>query len=131
MQPHRAGRARAKPVDRLCKLGAPCPDEPGKTVSAAIISTVARTHPELAVDFAQANRAAVDGLIDAASRARFVAALAAWSNDPAMIAKLEAIAAPLPADARKPYDKTIASLKERGASRPRIKGEIAAWLKGN
>ena len=48
-----------------------------------------------------------------------------------MIAKLEAIAAPLPADARKPYDKTIASLKERGASRPRIKGEIAAWLKGN
>ena len=104
-------------------------DEPGKTVSAAIISTVARTHPELAVDFAQANRTAVDGLIDAASRARFVAGLAAWSNDPTMIAKLEAIAAPLPADARKPYDKTIASLKERSASRPRIKGEIAAWLK--
>ena len=36
---------------------------------------------------------------------------------------------PLPADARKPYDKTIASLKERSVSRPRIKGEVAAWLR--
>jgi aminopeptidase N len=103
--------------------------EPGKTTSAAIIGAVARSHSALAVDFAQANRAAVDQLIDASARARFVAGLAAWSNDPAMIAKLGAIAAPLPADARKPYDKTIASLKERSVSRPRIKGEVAAWLK--
>ncbi|WP_374526446.1 M1 family metallopeptidase [Sphingopyxis sp.] len=104
-------------------------DEPGKTTSAAIIGAVARRHAGLAVDFAQANRAAVDGLIDASARARFVAGLAAWSNDPAMIAKLAAMAAPLPADARKPYDKAIATLKERSVSRPRIKGEVAAWLK--
>ncbi|MEI4505849.1 M1 family metallopeptidase [Sphingopyxis sp. CCNWLW253] len=104
-------------------------DEPGKTVSAGIIDAVARGHPELAVDFAQANQAAVDRLIDASARARFLAGLAASSNDPAMIAKLERIAAPLPADVRKPYDKTLASLKERSVSRPRIKGEIAAWLK--
>ncbi|WP_422058861.1 M1 family aminopeptidase [Sphingopyxis sp.] len=103
-------------------------DEPGKTVSAAIIGAVARSHAELAVDFAQANQAAVDRLIDASARARFLAGLASSSNDPAMIAKLERIAAPLPADVRKPYDKTIASLKERSVSRPRIKGEVAAWL---
>lgn len=103
-------------------------DEPGKTVSAGIIGAVAKNHPELAVDFAQANQAAVDRLIDASARARFLAGLAAASNDPAMIAKLERIAAPLPADVRKPYDKTLASLKERSVSRPRIKSEIAAWL---
>lgn len=104
-------------------------DEPGKTVSAAIIGAVARNHAALAVDFAQKNQTAVDRLIDASARARFLAGLAASSNDPAMIAKLEAIAAPLPADVRKPYDKTIATLKERSVSRPRIKSEIAAWLK--
>jgi aminopeptidase N len=104
-------------------------DEPGKTVSASIIGAVAKNHPELAVDFAQANQAAVDRLIDASARARFLAGLAASSNDPAMIAKLERIAAPLPADVRKPYDKTLASLKERSVSRPRIKSEIAGWLK--
>ena len=74
----------------------------------------------MAVDFAQANQAAVDRLIDASARARFLAGLAASSNDPAMIAKLERFAAPLPADARKPYDKVLASLKERSVSRPRI-----------
>lgn len=104
-------------------------DEPGKTVSAGIIGAVAKNHPEMAVDFAQANQAAVDRLIDASARARFLAGLAAASNDPAMIAKLERIAAPLPADVRKPYDKTLASLKERSVSRPRIKAEVAAWLK--
>jgi len=105
-------------------------DEPGKTTSAAIIGAVARHHAGMAVDFAQANQAAVDRLIDASARARFLAGLAAASTDPAMVAKLEAIAAPLPADVRKPYDKTIATLKERSVSRPRIKGEVSAWLKG-
>ncbi|RYD39189.1 MAG: M1 family peptidase, partial [Sphingomonadales bacterium] len=104
-------------------------DEPGKTVSASIIGAAAKNHPGLAVDFAQANQAAVDRLIDASARARFLAGLAASSNDPAMIAKIERIAAPLPADVRKPYDKTLASLKERSVSRPRIKSEIASWLK--
>ncbi len=104
-------------------------DEPGKTTSAAIIGAVARNHAEIAVDFAQANQAAVDALIDASARARFLAGLAASSTDPAMVAKLEAIAAPLPADVRKPYDKTIATLKERSVSRPRIKGEVAGWLR--
>ncbi len=103
--------------------------EPGNTVSAAIIGAVAANHAEQAVDFVQANQVAVDRLIDASARARFLAGLAAASNDPAMVAKLETIAAGLPTDVRKPYDKVIATLKERGVSRPRIKGEIASWLK--
>src|SRR3546814_3007258 len=37
-------------------------DEPGETVSAAIIGAVAANHAEMAVDFAQANQAAVDRL---------------------------------------------------------------------
>src|SRR3546814_2237953 len=89
---------------------------------------VAANHAEMAVDVAQANQAAVDRLIDASARARFLAGLAASSNDPAMIAKLERIAAPLSAAVRKPYDKVLASLKERSVSRPRIKRETASWL---
>ena len=103
-------------------------EEPGETVSDAIIGAVAASHDVKGEDFAQANQAAVDRLIDASARARFLAGLAASSNDPAMIAKLERIAAPLSAAVRKPYDKVLASLKERSVSRPRIKRETASWL---
>jgi aminopeptidase N len=123
------GNARDKALARRA-LDLALTDEPGKTTSAGIIGAVARNHAGMAVDFAQANQAAVDRLIDASARARFLAGLAASSTDPAMAARLETIAAPLPTDVRKPYDKMIATLKERSVSRPRIKGEVVGWLKG-
>jgi len=105
-------------------------DEPGETTSAAIIGRVAREHADAAVDFVEANQARVDKLIDASARVRFLAGLAIGSDDPAMIARLETKAAGLPADVRKPYERTIAVLKEHAESRPRIKAETKAWLAG-
>src|SRR3546814_14296649 len=59
-------------------------EEPGETVSAAIIGAVAANPAEMAGDFAQANHAAVERPIDPSSRSRFLPGLAASSNDPAM-----------------------------------------------
>ena len=50
------------------------------------------------------------------------------SDDPAMIAALEKKAAGLPADVRKPYERTIAVLKEQAESKPRIQAETKTWL---
>ncbi len=102
--------------------------EPGQTVSAAIIGRVAGYHAEAAVAFVEAHQAEVDKLTDASARVRFLASLALNSNDPAMIAALETKAAALPADVRKPYERTIAVLKEQAESRPRIQAETRAWL---
>ncbi len=103
-------------------------DEPGKTVSAAIIVAVARDHADMAFDFVMSHQKEIDGLIDASARARFPSKLALTSNDPAMIARLEAIAADLPADVGKSYDRTIIVLKDRAVSRPRTKTEVKNWL---
>src|SRR3546814_506028 len=105
-------------------------DEPGKTTSAAIIGRVAGRHADAAVDFVDAHQAQVDTLIDASARVRFLAGLAMNSDDPAMIARLEKKAAALPADVRKPYERTIAVLKVQTESTPRIRAETRAWLAG-
>lgn len=103
-------------------------DEPGKTTSASIISSVARGHSDEAVDFVEANRAVVDSLVDGSARVGFLAGLARSSDNPAMITRLEKAASTLSADARKPYDQTITMLRQRAESAPRIKSELRAWL---
>ena len=67
--------------------------EPGATNSSQIIGSVAGAHPDLAFDFALANRERVEALVDVSSRSRFLSGLAAGSADPAMIDKLTAYAA--------------------------------------
>ncbi len=107
-------------------------DEPGKTVSAAIISAVAGEHPDMAVDFALANLKRVEQFVDVSSRSRYVGQLAGGSRDPAMIGKLEAYAkAHLTPQSRGPVDKAIANIRARLASEPRIKAGVKAWLARN
>ena len=104
-------------------------DEPGPTVSAGIISSVAREHPDLAVDYVLAHLDQVSPFVDVASRSRFIARLAAASRDEAMIGKLNSYAAGnLDAEARKPVDQTIASIQNRVKSTPRIKAGISQWF---
>ena len=103
--------------------------EPGATVSAEIVSSVAAEHPDMTVDFALANLKAVEGLVDVASRSEYVGQLAATSLDPAMPAKLDAYAkANLTPDSRKPLDGVIAQIKTRIADTPRIKAGVVEWL---
>lgn len=104
-------------------------DEPSKTVAAAIISAVSAGHPDLATDFALAHMQQVDGLIDASSRARYIARLADDSRDPAMIAKLRAYARDhLPAESRSSVEQAINQMETRAVQEPGIRSGVKAWL---
>lgn len=104
-------------------------DEPGKTTSAAIISTVAGEHDMLAVDYVLAHKAQYDAMIDVSARSQAVARLGGGSADPAMAEKLDAFATRyLTPESRKVVDRAIAAIKTRVATRARLKPEVASWL---
>ena len=103
-------------------------DEPGKTVSAGMISAVAESHPDLAVDFFFANEAKIAPLIDDSARARYLAGLGRSSQDPAMITKLERYAARQDPDTAKPILRTVGVLKEGAKVRPRTLAQVKTWL---
>jgi aminopeptidase N len=103
--------------------------EPGATLSAAIIGGVAGDHPDMATDFALANRAAVEALVDVSSKSEFIPGLGYGSSDPAMIGKLEGYAkAHLTPESRKPVDQAIAAIQTRIKSDPRIRAGVNEWL---
>jgi aminopeptidase N len=103
--------------------------EPGPILSAGIIGAVASEYPDMATDFALANREAVEALVDVSSRSEYIPGLGSGSTDPAMIGKLEAYAkAHLTPESRKPVDQAITSITTRLKTEPRIKAGIAEWL---
>lgn len=103
--------------------------EPGATLSPAIIASVAGEFPDLAVDFALANREAVEALVDVSSTSEFIPGLGNGSSDPAMIGKLNAYAtAHLRAESRKPVEQAVVAIETRLKSEPRIRSEVSAWL---
>jgi aminopeptidase N len=105
--------------------------EPGATTSASIIGAVAGEHPDMAADFALANREAVLALVDVGSRSEFVANLAFGSEDPAMPAKLDQYAkSHLTPESRKTVDEAIAAITTRLKTLPRVKAGIAKWIDG-
>jgi aminopeptidase N len=101
------------------------------TASAQIISAVAAEHSDLAFDFALANRATVESLVDGSGLTGYIAGLAAASRDPAMIGKLERFRDASPADERRGIDRRIAQIRQRLDSEPRLAREIGAWLEGH
>ena len=104
-------------------------DEPGVTNSPAMIARVARTHPELAFDFALAHLEQVNARIDASSRSRYFPRLAAGSAQPQMVAKLRSYAqANLPEGARGDADSAVAGIEYRIKVRAERLPAIDAWL---
>ncbi len=101
------------------------------TSSANIIAAVAKEHADLAFDFAVANRAKVETLVDSAGGTGYVAGLAAASRDPAMIGKLERFRDASPADERRGIERRIAQIRQRLDSEPRLAREIGEWLAGH
>jgi aminopeptidase N len=107
-------------------------DEPGKTISAGMISAVANQHPELALDFVMTHWDRVSQLVDATSQSRFVARLAGRSHKAETVTKLQAYAnAHIAPTSRKPIDQAISQIQVRLASEPRIKSETSHWLQGH
>lgn len=107
-------------------------DEPGETIGAEMIATVAANHPDMAFDFALANMAAVDRRIDASSRSRYFPMLARGSSDPAMVGKVRAYAeAHLAPEARRDAETAIAAIEDRLKVRAQRVPEIDSWLERN
>jgi aminopeptidase N len=100
------------------------------TSSAQIIAAVAAEHPDLAFDFALANQAKVETLVDASGFTGWIAGLAAGSRDPAMIGKLEVFRDASPPDERRGIERRIAQIRQRLDSEPRLSREIGEWLEG-
>jgi aminopeptidase N len=103
-------------------------DVPGKTTSAAMIVASAGLHADATYDYALANRAKVEALVDAQSRVTFIAGLGSNSSDPAMIEKLKTFRATVPAEAGRPVDRVIAVLTEKAKSRPLFAKGLTDWM---
>ena len=103
-------------------------NEVSATNGAQILRQVAGQHPDLAFDFALANRARVETLVDDSARPAYLSALAATSKDPAMVGKLERLREATPDTLRAPVNRALARLNQRLATEERIRSEIAAWL---
>ncbi len=117
--------------ERLARraLGLALTEEPGATNASQLISSVAAVHPDLAFDFALANRERVEALIDVSSRSRYLAGLGAGSADPAMIGKLTAYAERhMTAQSRAPADRAISGIRDRIRVRTERLPDITSWL---
>jgi aminopeptidase N len=113
-------------------LGMALTDEPGATVSAAMISAVSEHHPDLAFDFALAHRDQVEPLIDSTSSSRYYPRLASESLDPAMVKKLKTYAdRHVAASSRRVTETAIANIEYRIGIRKERLPQIDAWLKKN
>jgi aminopeptidase N len=105
-------------------------DEPGTTTSSQIVAAVAESHPDLAYDFAIANREKVEAQVDVSSRSRYFPRLAGRSSNAAMVTKLEDYAQRfMTPQSRKSADVAIAAIKDRIRVRETRLKEVAAWFK--
>jgi aminopeptidase N len=105
-------------------------DEPGATNSAGMISTVSREHPEMAFDFAVANRAKVDTLVDSTSRARYYPGLGSGAADMSMVAKIKAFTeAHIATTSRRDAETVMSGIETRIKLRAQRKPQVDAWLK--
>jgi len=104
-------------------------DQPGRTDSSALVSAVAKEHPDLAIDFTLAHADQVEALVDTSGRPRYVARMAAESRDPAMVGKLRSYAEKrLPESSRASIEQTVNLLEARTRLEPAIRAGVKAWL---
>jgi len=99
------------------------------TSSARIISAVASEHPEMAYDWAIEHREQVNALVDNSARARYFAGLASYSSEPGTIDKLRTLRTQTPADEQVAVDRVIGGIEQRTESDPRMREQIAGWLR--
>jgi aminopeptidase N len=105
--------------------------DPPATDAPELISGVAEVYPEKAFDFAIAHRAAVDAMVEPTSRTSFFAHLASGSHDPAVLPKLKAFAATVPASARGEIAKAVSTILYQQVIVTRRLPEVDRWLTAN
>lgn len=106
--------------------------EPGATNASAMISAVASYHPDLAFDFALANRERVAALVDASSASRYFPGLAGESSDPATVEKLGRYAGQfMTVQSRRPADIAIGRIQDRIRVRGTALPAITQWFEAH
>lgn len=96
---------------------------------AALLRSVAGAHPDMAFDWAVANKPLVDSFLEESNRATFIVGLGAGSNDPAMPGKIESwAAANLPEGSRGGAKRSVAQIAVRKAVADRLKPAVQSWL---
>ncbi len=94
----------------------------------SLLSSIAGRHPDLAFDFATANTALVNPLLETSSRSSYIVQLGGRSNDPSMPGKIGAYAARnLPAGSRGPADRTINTIRNRATFAERLRPAVTKW----
>ncbi|MEG3164072.1 M1 family metallopeptidase [Sphingomonas sp. PB2P19] len=96
---------------------------------AALIRAVAARHPDMAFDWAVANKALVEGFVEESSRSGFVVGLGAGSNDPPMPGKITAYAnANLPVGSQGGAKRVVSGIAVRKATAERLRPAVTAWV---
>ena len=93
-----------------------------------MIRQVAEGHADRAFAFALAHRSQIEALVDDSSQASYFAGLAAAAQAPATIAALEAYAAGLKPDQRKPVNRVLGQIRQRLADNAAQVAGTKAWL---
>jgi aminopeptidase N len=105
--------------------------EPTPTEAPGIIMAVSGVYPDRAFDYAVANRAKVDELLEPTSRTSYYAELATTSRDAGMLAKLGKLSANVPASSRGEIEKSASSIRFRLDVIARRVPEMERWLAAN
>ena len=93
-----------------------------------LLASVAGQHPDQAFNFATANAATINPMLETSSRSSFIVQLGGRSNDPAMPAKIADYAAKnLPAASRGPADRTVNAIRNRATYATRLRPAVTVW----
>ena len=93
-----------------------------------IIQAVAGQHPAMAFDWAVANEAKVNAMLEASTRSAFIVSLPTGSGDPVVAMRVTAYAAKaLPVTSRKPAETAVAVINYRAGLRARQAKDIGTW----
>ncbi|MDB5696204.1 MAG: peptidase [Sphingomonas bacterium] len=95
---------------------------------ASLLRSLANAHPDVAFDWAVANRTLVDSFVEESSRAGFIPSLGAGSTNPAMPAKINALAEQQPAAARGGAMRALTAISVRKAAADQLRPATARWL---
>ena len=98
---------------------------------AGLLRAVAGAHPDLAFDWAVANRELVESFLEASTRSGYIVGLGAGSNDPAMPGKISAFADKyLPASSRGGVTRSLSTIAVRKAAADQLRPAVTNWVAG-
>ncbi len=95
---------------------------------AALLRSVSFGHPDMAFDWAVANRALVESFLEDSSKSGYIVGLGGGSVDPRMPTKIEAFAQTLPETSRAPAKRVLSGIAVRKATADLLRPAVQTWV---